>query len=79
MEEYWKFSYLQVIIIDLLVELEVVTPTSSDSKCFTKFLPRILQSIISTNDQLVVKTLESLKFFGTTLDPYLHLLFPLLV
>lgn len=79
MEEYWKFSYLQVIIIDLLVELEVVTPTSSDSKCFTKFLPRILQSIISTNDQLVVKTLESLKFFGTTLDPYLHLLFPLLI
>lgn len=95
MEEYWKYSYLQVIIIDLLVELEIVT-ASEFSKCFIKFLPKLLQSLVSNNDLLgfffliylryllifniiVVKTLQSLNFFGTTLDNHLHLVFPSLI
>lgn len=79
MERYWSQPDLQEIIISLLQTIAVVT-TCEFSLCFNRFLPKILAVLnASSPPNIIIKVLQALLLFGTTIDPHLHLLVPAIV
>ena len=65
MEQYWSHQQLQETIISLLQKISVVT-SSQFSRCFNRFLPKILESLSDHSHPTIILKVTHFQEFKAT-------------